>query len=114
MEAETTVSITVTSEDASRRTTYQVGVSKPPCLDEVSDERLSEVTFVGGSISELEACARRQDIAALYYWTGRTWLLFAPEAPGFLSGQFRQHFANGVAPGSAFVAATGSNTQHDK
>ena len=112
--SETAITVTVTSADGSRTKSYVVQVSKPPCLDEVSDERLSEVTFVGGSVNELEACARRQDIAALYYWTGRTWLLFAPEAPGFLSGQFRQHFANGVAPGSAFVAAAGSNAQHDK
>ena len=111
LEAETTITVTVRSADGSRTKSYVVQVSKPPCLGGLTEDRLSEVTFIGGSVSELEACVRSQNIAALHYWTDSAWLLLAPDAPEFLSRPFRQHFANGVAADSAFVAAAGSAGQ---
>ena len=111
LEAETTITVTVRSADGSRTKSYVVQVSKPPCLGGLTEDRLSEVTFIGGSVSELEACVRSQNIAALHYWTDSAWLLLAPDAPEFLSRPFRQHFANGVAADSAFVAAAGSAEQ---
>ena len=114
LEAETEITIAVRSSDGSRTKTYRIHVAKPPCLSNLTSERLSEVTFVGGSLDELGRCAREHGVGAFFYWTGESWLLYAPDAPEFLSRQFRQHFADGVPAGSAFVAATGSNGQPDK
>ncbi len=105
LEAETAISITVTSEDGSRTTTYLVDVSKPPCLGGLTNERLSEVTFVGGSVSELEACARSLDVSALYHHAGGVWTAFFLDAPEFLSRPFRTRFAEGLPPGAALVAS---------
>ena len=112
--AETEITIAVTSSDGSRTKTYRIHVEKPPCLTSLTTERLSEVTFVGGSLDDLGRCAREHGVGAFFHWTVESWLLYAPDAPEFLSRQFRQHFADGVAAGSAFVAAAGSNGQPDK
>ena len=106
LEAESTITIAVTSEDGSRTTNYQVQVSKPPCLEGLSEERLSEVSFVGGSVSDLEACARRLNVDALYHqldgvWTAR--FLF-PDLPEFLSRPFHNRFATGLLPGEGLIA----------
>ena len=58
LEADTAISITVTSEDGSRTTTHRVLVSKAACLDGLANERLSEVTFGGGSLDDLGHCDR--------------------------------------------------------
>ena len=112
--AETEITIAVTSSDGSRTKTYRIHVEKPPCLTGPTTERLSEVTFVGGSLDDLGRCAREHGVGAFFHWTVESWLLYAPDAPEFLSRQFRHHFADGVPAGSAFVAAAGSNGQPDK
>ena len=43
---------------------------------------------------------------AFFYWTGESWLLYAPDDPEFLSRQFRSNFEDGVPVGASFVAAT--------
>ncbi len=108
--AETEISITVTSSDGSRVKSYRVLVEKPPCLPGLTTERLSEVTFVGGSVDELDRCAREQGVVALFHWTGESWLLYAPDAPEFLSRPFNQYFSNGVPAGAPLIAV--SNGQH--
>ena len=108
--AETEIVVTVTSGDGSRTKPYRIIVEKPPCLPGLTAERLSEVTFVGGSVDDLDRCAREQGVVALFYWTGESWLLYAPDAPDFLSRQFRDNFHDGVPPGASFIAAnTGDN-----
>ncbi len=104
--AETTITIRVRSEDGSRTTTYQVQVSKPLCLGGLSDERLSEVTFVGGSVSDLEACARSLDVSAFYHHRDGVWraLFVVPDLPEFLSQPFRNRFLQGLVPGEPLIA----------
>ena len=104
LEAETTIAVTVTSRDRNRTTMYQIHVSKPPCLEGLTEERLSEVTFVGGSVSELEACARSVDVDALYHHRDGVWVGFFFEAAEFLSDAFRHRFAEGVPAGEALIA----------
>ena len=111
--AETEITITVTSGDGSRIKSYRIRVEKPPCLPGLSAERLSEVTFVGGSVDDLDRCAREQSVAAFFYWTGQSWLLFAPDAPIFLSRQFRDNFHDGVPPGTSFIAANAGDNRND-
>ncbi len=106
LDAETTITITVTSEDGSRTTTYRVQISKPPCLEGLSEERLSEVSFVGGSVSELEACARSANVSALYHHRNGVWtaLFLFPDLPEFLSRPFRTRFPEELPPGERLVA----------
>ena len=107
--AETEISISVTSSDGSRVKSYRILVEKPPCLTGLSTERLSEVTFVGGSVEDLDHCASEQGVAAFFYWTGDSWLLYAPDAPEFLSHQFNQHFPDGLPPGAQLIAKVERN-----
>ena len=106
LEAESTITVTVTSEDGSRTTSYQVQVSKPPCLAGLSEERLSEVSFVGGSVSDLEACARSLDVDALYHQLDGVWTVrfLFPDLPEFLSRPFHNRFATGLLPGEGLIA----------
>ena len=104
--AETTITVTVTSADGSRTKSYVVQVSKPPCLSGLTEERLSEVTFAGGSVSELEACARSFDVSGLYHHFDGVWtaLFLFPDVPAFLSESFRTRFADGLPPGELLIA----------
>ena len=105
--AATVITVTVTSADGSRTKTYVVQVSKqPPCLDGLTEERLSEVTFAGGSVSELEACARSLDIGALYHHREGVYvaLFLLPDLPEFLSRPFRTRFPERLPPGEPLIA----------
>ena len=104
--AETEISITVTSSDGSRTKSYRVRAEQPPCLTGLTAERLSEVTFVGGSLDDLGRCAREQSVVAFFYWTEVSWLLYAPDAPAFLSRPFHNHFNSGVPAGARLIAST--------
>ena len=103
---QTEITVTVTSGDGSRTRSYRILVEKPPCLTGPSAEHLSEVTFVGGSVEDLDRCAREQGVVAFFHWTGESWLLYAPGAPEFLSKHFNQHFSDGVPADAAFITAT--------
>ena len=104
LEAKTEITITVTSSDGSRVKSYRVLVEKPPCLSGLTAERLSKVTFAGGSVDDLDRCAREQGVGAFFHWTGESWLLYAPDAPEFLNRQFEQHFGDGVTAGVPLIA----------
>ena len=101
-----TITVTVTSADGSRTQAYVIQVSKPPCLSALTEERLSEVTFVGGSVTELEACARSFDVSALYHRSDGVWtpLFLLPDLPEFLSRPFRTRFEAGLPPGESLIA----------
>ncbi len=109
LSSETAIIITVTSADGSRTTTYRVQVSRPPCLEGLTDERLSEVRFAGGSLSELEACAGSLGIDAFYHHRDGVWtaLFLFPGAPEFLSQPFRTRFPEGPPPGELLIANRG-------
>ena len=102
--AETQISITVTSGDGTRTKSYRVLVEQPPCLTGLTAERLSEVGFIGGSVDDLDRCARALGVTAFFSWSETSWLLYAPDAPAFLSRRFRDHFADGIPAGAALLA----------
>ena len=106
LEAETEMTIIVISGDGSRTRSYRVVVEKPPCLTGLTAEHLSKVTFVGGSVDDLDHCAGELGVVALFYWTGVSWLLFAPDAPAFVKRPFHDSFINSVPAGAAFITAT--------
>ena len=102
--SETAITVTVTSADGSRTKAYVVQVSKPPCLSGLTEERLSEVAFAGGSISELEACARSLNVTAFYHYADAVWTAFFLDAPEFLSQSFGNRFAEGLPPDISLIA----------
>ena len=102
--SETAITVTVTSADGSRTKAYVVQVSKPPCLSGLTEERLSEVAFAGGSISELEACARSLNVTAFYHYADAVWTAFFLDAPEFLSQSFGNRFAEGLPPDTSLIA----------
>ena len=104
LQTDTPITITVTSGDGSRTTTYRVLVSRPSCLDGLSTEPLSEVSFVGGSVGELETCARSHNLSAFYHQLDGVWTAFFLDAPEFLSRPFRDRFAEGLSPGETLIA----------
>ena len=104
------ITVNVVSKDGSRTRNYIIRFDKPApppatCLRGLTEERLSTVSYVGGSVAQLGACAREHDIAALFYWDGRIWLLYAPDAPEFLNRSFEQRFAEGLPINTALVAS---------
>ncbi len=103
---ETTITVTVTSADGTRTKTYVVQVSMPPCLSGLTEERLSEVGFAGGSLSELEACAHRFDVSALCHHREGVYvaLFLLADLPAFLSRPFRTRFPEGLPPGEPLIA----------
>ncbi len=111
--AETEITITVTSSDGSRTRSYRVLIEKPTCLTGLTTERLSEVTFVGGSVDDLERCARERGVTAFLYWTGESWLLYAPGAPEFLSHRYLHYFASGIPAGAPLIAVTTGEQRTD-
>ena len=113
LSSETGISISVTSADGSRMKTYLIQLSKPPCLSGLTDNRLSEVAFVGGGLDDLERCAREQGVEAFFHWTGDSWLLYALDEPEFLNRQFRRNFEDGIAVGASFIAATTGDDRTD-
>ena len=106
LSAETTVALTVKSADGSRTRRYRFQVSKPMCLEGLTEQRLSTVNFAGGSVSELAACARRHGVNALYHHREGIWtaLFLIPEAPEFLSRAFRDRFPDRLPAGEPLIA----------
>ena len=122
-----TIAITVVSKDKSRTRSYVVRLREPAsvaaaaaanCLRGLSDERISTVSYVGGSVRQLGACAREDNVAALFFWDGRIWRLDAPDGPDLLNRSFQRHFAEGLPVdtslvGSRAVSASGSERNSD-
>ena len=113
--AETTITITVTSADGSRSRTYTIVARRLFCLQGLSAERLSQVRFIGGSIAELAACARRLGLSAFYHYQDGSWAAHFLDAPEFLNRPFRNRFAAGLPPGTLLIAkrttAVSANTE---
>ncbi len=105
LDADTIIAVTVTSADESRSHTYRVRVSKPPCLTGLTDQRLSDIVFVGGSIADLESCGRNMGVIAFFHHFGGTWTAYIIDAPAFLNRPFHQRFGQGVPVGLALIAA---------
>lgn len=96
------IGITVTAPDGLRQRFYTVSFGEPAtsCLNGLGAEGLSQVSFAGGSIEELAACAEATEIRAVFYWTGTRWYLYAPGGPEFLNRAFMAQFSNGLPEGA--------------
>ena len=62
-----TVIVKVTSADGSRTRTYRVTIGDPAdCMVGLTESRFNSVTYEGGSVPDLEACAVQLGVEALY------------------------------------------------
>ena len=106
------ITITVTSPDGSRMRVYRLLLGEEEatgpardCLRNLGDERFSPVAYEGGSMGEIEACARSLDVISLYALDadGRyvSYILGAPE---FVNRAFVELFPDGVPADASMIA----------
>ena len=76
----------------------------PECLRGDIAEGFSLVVYEGGSVDELEGCARSEDITALYALSEGEFVSYILGAPGFVNARFVELFAGGVPPMTPLVA----------
>ena len=76
----------------------------PECLRGTVSEGFSLVVYEGGSVDELEACARSADITALYALSEGEFVSYILGAPDFVTQPFRDLFADGLPLMTPLVA----------
>ena len=76
----------------------------PECLRGDIAAGFSLVVYEGGSVEELEACARSADITALYALSEGEFVSYILGAPAFVTQPFRDLFADGVPLMTPLVA----------
>ena len=97
------ITVTVSSADGSRRRVYHVVIEVPQCLDGLGDE-FGIVTFAGGSIADLEACARSLAVTALYAADGERYVSYILNAPAFVNQAFSALFPDGLPAAAELLA----------
>ena len=70
----------------------------PECLRGDVAEGFSLVVYVGGSVDELETCARTMDVTALYVLHDGAWISYILIAPEFVNRSFGDLFPDGLPP----------------
>ena len=103
VDAGTEVTVTVTSVDGSRRRVYSVLVEVPPCLDGLGED-FGLVTYEGGGIAQLEGCARRLSVRAVYAWDGNAYVSYILDAPAFVNERFRALFPDDLPADTPLIA----------
>ena len=76
----------------------------PQCLRGAVAAGFSLVVYEGGSVDELEACARNMDITALYTLSEGEFVSYILGAPDFVTQPFRDLFADGLPLMTPLVA----------
>ena len=72
------------------------GDAWPVCLRGAIAEGFSLTVYEGGSVEDLDACAERLGVVAIYVLAGSEWVPYIPGAPGFVNAAFRELFPDGV------------------
>ena len=76
----------------------------PQCLRGAVAAGFSLVVYEGGSVDELEACARNMDITSLYTLSEGEFVSYILGAPDFVTQPFRDLFADGLPLMTPLVA----------
>lgn len=84
-----------------------------PCLQGPPGHGFFVVTYEGGSVPELESCAYRSDIRALYAWTGNRYVPLITAAPDIVNRDFHDLYPRGVPAGTVLVARRDGVAQPD-
>ena len=78
--------------------------SEPACLQGTPRPGFYVVTYEGGSVPELESCAYRSGIRALYAWTGDRYVPLITAAPDIVNRGFHDLYPHGVLAGTRLIA----------
>ncbi|MYD66489.1 MAG: trypsin-like peptidase domain-containing protein [Chloroflexi bacterium] len=87
--------------------------SPSPCLQGPLSHGFFTVTYEGGSVPELESCAYRSDIRALYAWTGSRYVPLITAAPDIVNRGFHELYPGGVPAGTRLIARRDGVAQPD-
>ena len=119
------ITVTVTSPDAIRTRVYRVRIGEVvaeetedpqaepapapvspsvDCLRGLTSGRFSLVTYEGGSVVDLDACARSKSVVAVYVWSDGAYVSYIIGAPEFVNRAFRDHFPDGLDPVTPLIA----------
>ena len=108
VEGSATITVTVTSPDGSREKVYRVVLSEAgpsaSCLGGAIAVGFSLVVYEGGSIEDLDGCAKNRNVSALYALHGGAWVPYILGAPEFVNDGFGELYAGGVPPLTPLVA----------
>ena len=74
------------------------------CLRGLTPGRFSLVTYEGGSVDDLDACARSKSVVAVYVWSDGAYVSYILGAPEFVNRAFRDNFPAGLAPVTPLIA----------
>ena len=103
------VTVTVTSTDGSRKRVYRVSVASAAaaaCLRGDIQAGVSLVSFEGGSVTHLAACAESLHVKGLYTTQGGSWVSYIVGAPDFVNRDFLELYADGVPAGTPLLATS--------
>ena len=96
----TEITVTVTSPDGSREKVYRVALAEAgpsaSCLNGAIAVGFSLVVYEGGSVEDLDACARSRNVTALYTLDGGEWVSYILGVPEFANDRFSELYAGGV------------------
>ena len=105
------ITVTVTSPDDSRKKVYRVELvgagPAPECLRGAVTVGFSLVVSEGGSIENVDACARSRNVTALYtLYTldGGEYVSYIPGAPELVNDRFSALYAGGVPALTPLIA----------
>ena len=90
--------LTVRSESPVAAAAAAPAVTEPfaVCLRGEVAVSFSLLVYEGGSVGDLEACAERLGVGAIYVLAGGEWVSYILGAPGFVNAAFRELFPDGV------------------
>ena len=110
------ISVTVSSADGSRTKTYRVRLGEteqesvpepwPRCIRGDIAVGFSLVVYEGGSVEELEACARNLHVTAVYVNDDGQYLSYILGAPEFVNRSFIELFPDGLPPATPLSVAS--------
>ena len=102
------ITVTVRSADGSRERVYRVRLVQPGtpagCLHGTIAVGFSLVVAAGGSVDDIDACARSRDVAALYTLGDGEWVSYIVGAPDFVNAAFGARFTDGVPSLTPLIA----------
>ena len=87
-----------------RRAQAPVQTPSDDCLRGFVDYRFSLVTYEGGTVPDLKACAEHHNVLALYVTEDSEWFSLIIGAPEFVNRDFVELFATGVPALTPMVA----------
>ena len=80
----------------------------PECLQGEVVQGFNLVVYSGGSVGELDVCARNRDITAVYALRDGDWVTYILGAPDFVNREFVEAFPEGLPPITPLVARSQS------